>query len=65
MRRFEYKCRDCGTAVVSQHYLDDADNGVWGHLDDGDPELREHAPCGPLKRVWSFGIAWPMAERGH
>lgn len=61
---YEYRCIECKSDLASQWRLDDPN--LWGH---DDHELSELGfgltTCGPLKRRWSFGIAWPMSERGH
>lgn len=51
--RYEFKCEGCGQTVLL------GDNEATTH------QRGEVLFCGPLKRVWSFAIAWPQSERGH
>lgn len=63
MKVYEFRCTACQDTIVTEFYLEGSAS-EWGHIG-VEPEVLEHAECGPLKRVWSAAIAWPMSQRGH
>lgn len=41
------------------------DTHPFGQLWVGPGLQFDTAPCGPLRRVWGFSLAWPADQRGH
>lgn len=77
---YEYKCKKCGERFEFDKFsvmvADELGGGLAAHWVGGSPEDIKVAPilvdtgfsppfCGPLKRVYSFGICWPKENRGH
>lgn len=61
---YAYKCTSCNMEIDSRERLA-LDKVPHGHREDGTADLIGFTRCGPLKRIWSVGIVWPMSERGH
>lgn len=61
---YEYRCDGCGAAVTGPYTTPPATH-PFGQDWVGPGLTIDTAPCGPLRRVWGFSIAWPADQRGH
>lgn len=67
MNKYEYRCTECGRTLSFNELLPQNGKTTSHGRAGGDDAAFDANPftCGPLRRIWSVAIVWPMSNRGH